>query len=135
MKAYPNHEAAFEAIDDAVETFRALQVFLRAEWAQNIYKIAQREHAKAWFPWTKEYWAKATAMTADEVIARNGTYYNCPQYYDWAQRKTLKAESLSRRYDYARNELDAAQIILEDEEITLLCDSVETAKQQMATRH
>lgn len=119
MQANVQIDETRKQIETAVSVYGLGVVAMDAAWRRNLYNMATREYTKAWFPWTKAYWQRR--LDNPEILwEKNRTYYNSPLYHYWMEREHEKALAMARKYDVAKRNCQAHEIILSDDELQLL---------------
>jgi hypothetical protein len=114
----------------AVELYQELSKVMDEKWREKLLKTAKQEHEKAWFPWTKSYWAKRIADPS-LLWKHNRTHYNSPRYYHWTDSQLRAIIILRNRYRCGKVECQASDILLNSDELDLL-NHTQTARKLIA---
>jgi len=128
MQAVTDFEATRGLIEYAVSIFRMrFDEKKNTEAANRKSWIAERVK-KDWLNRSEAYWTRyANGEIGDGFLRYEMFYKFRPENYNWYSEKLEYAENLLKRFDCAAGECQAKEVVLSDEDLSLLSISLKSA--------
>lgn len=128
MKAITDFAATREHIAYAVRVFAEGEQQERIELAAIRTKWAEEKAAKAWFYKKVDYWLRHAEGNGGDIDTLCVKYETLNQtQLSWFEDKHTSARQLLKKFDCAVDTCEATEVILSDDDLTLLSVSLQSA--------